>query len=119
MPRNTRVKIKAATWEWIKTQRAKGFSVQGIVRELNGEVSDFVVRRALSEIEKKPKALLQKPTRSWPQMPDGFISAKEASVLREAVPEDTRSWQQRFFGDPRPGRSALAQKGFVSVSKSL
>ena len=38
-------------------------------------------------------------------------SEAEIRAARERIPEDTRDLTGRLFGDPLPGRSALAQRG--------
>lgn len=44
-----------------------------------------------------PKYLLEKIENDWKR-------------LRREIPRDTRTFTQRFFGDPLPGRSALDRK---------
>lgn len=41
----------------------------------------------------------------------GRVSLEEAEAARAAVPDDTRNYTSRFFGDPLPGRSALDRRG--------
>jgi len=38
------------------------------------------------------------------------MEERDGAALIAAIPADTRTARQRFFGDPIPGRSALDQK---------
>lgn len=108
---------------WLKELWAEGGSATQIAETMGGGLTRSAILGKASRIGLYRQARRHQVRVGKPVVPIIRLSAATARALVRAVPPDTRTLMQRFFGDPPPGRSALDRKMGLStgdhVSKSV